>query len=77
VAPRYRVGRVLLDHDTPNEREADVSQDGRFELIAIEPGEHSLTLGPSRKLSLRLAEGEALELGELKPAESATAHSPP
>jgi carboxypeptidase family protein len=67
VAPRYRIVRVYLDHNSPREREADVSNDGRFELVALDPGEHSLSLGLVRELPLHLSEGETIDLGEFKP----------
>jgi Carboxypeptidase regulatory-like domain len=55
---------VSVDRDKPDERTVRAGRDGRFELFAIEPGEHVLVMG-WKKRSFTLREGETLDLGEL------------
>jgi len=56
---------VYTDSDTPSEQAAYPSQEGRFEFIALEPGEHVLHIGSQRKLPFQVREGESLDLGLL------------
>jgi hypothetical protein len=69
---------VAVDSDTPGEQMAYPLADGRFELIALEPGKHLLSIGPWRKIPVELREGETLDVGtqDLSPA-PAPAPKPP
>lgn len=54
---------VSVDAGTPGEQQLFPTPDGRFELIALEPGPHRLALGRSQHFLVELHEGEALDVG--------------
>jgi hypothetical protein len=62
-----RNGWVRVDADTDHNRIAYTPKDGRFELIALEPGPHELNAQWGKKLPFFLREAEVLDLGDLRP----------
>jgi hypothetical protein len=62
-----RSGHLSVDGRTDQERQASADRDGRFELIALEPGPHVLEQGVhSIPVPFTLRAGEALDLGDIK-----------
>ncbi|KFE63922.1 carboxypeptidase-like regulatory domain-containing protein [Hyalangium minutum] len=64
--------QVSLDVGTPGEQRIYPAQDGRFEFLALEPGQHRMVIGTRQHILLELAEGEALDLGKLTPGTAPT-----
>ncbi len=62
-----RAGWVHVDSGTDNSRQAYSSRDGRFEIIALDPGPHVLNQDARQKIPFTIHEGEGLELGDLPP----------
>jgi hypothetical protein len=69
---------VYADPETPGAQAAFPGPDGRFEFIALDPGQHALQLGGRKKiLPFQLREGEALDLGSLELTPPAPPPPPP
>lgn len=58
---------VSLDANTPGEQRIYPARDGRFEFLALEPGQHRMIIGTTQHILFELGEGEALDLGKLTP----------
>lgn len=63
---------VSLDVGTPGEQRIYPARDGRFEFLALEPGQHRMVIGTAHHILLELAEGEALDIGKLTPGTAPT-----
>ena len=57
--------RVVVDADTPGEQRLYPAPDGRFEIIALEPGKHRIVIGTTHHILVELRDGEALDVGSV------------
>lgn len=58
--------RVSVDAETPDEQQLYPGRDGRFEIIALDPGQHRIAIGTTQHFLVELREGETLELGTVR-----------